>query len=82
MLLRSRTAGLTQNDSFDFPLTQTELGESMGLTNVHTNRVMQKLRQEGLISFGKKRMTIHDWERMQRLAHFDPVYLHYQNLPR
>lgn len=76
LLLRSRMAGLSYDGSFDFPLTQVELGESMGISHVHTNRVLQKLRQEGLISMEGRRVIIHDWKRMKAFAQFDPTYLH------
>jgi CRP-like cAMP-binding protein len=76
LLLRSRIAGLSHDDSFDFPLTQEELGESMGISQVHTNRVLQKLRREGLISLESRRVIIHDWERMKAFSQFDPTYLH------
>ncbi|MWJ26933.1 helix-turn-helix domain-containing protein [Halomonas sp. ZH2S] len=81
MLIRSRIAGCAENDSFEFPLTQAELGETMGLTSVHTNRVLQKLRQEGLVTLEKKRLTIHDWERLKTFSQFDPIYLHCQHMP-
>lgn len=76
LLLRSRMAGLSHDDSFDFPLTQVELGESMGISQVHTNRVLQKLRHEGLISMEGRRVVIHDWKRMKAFSQFDPTYLH------
>ncbi|CAM3903855.1 Crp/Fnr family transcriptional regulator [Vreelandella rituensis] len=82
MLIRLRIAGCAEDHSFEFPLTQAELGESMGLTPVHTNRVLRKLRQEGLVSLEKKRLTILDWERLKQFSQFDPIYLHCQNLPR
>ncbi|XKH58811.1 Crp/Fnr family transcriptional regulator [Halomonas sediminis] len=82
MLIRSQIAGCAEDNSFEFPLTQAELGESMGLTPVHTNRALQKLRHEGLVSLEKKRLTILDWERLKQFSQFDPIYLHCQNLPR
>ncbi|WP_415843750.1 helix-turn-helix domain-containing protein [Vreelandella rituensis] len=66
---------------FEFPLTQAELGESLGLTPVHTNYAYQKLRREGLVTLDKKRLTIHDWERLKTFSQFDPLYLNCQNLP-
>ncbi len=81
MLIRSRIAGRAEDGSFEFPLSQAELGETMGLTPVHTNRVIQKLRQEGLVSLDKKRLTIHDWERLKTFSQFDSIYLHCQNVP-
>ncbi|MWJ26651.1 helix-turn-helix domain-containing protein [Halomonas sp. ZH2S] len=82
MLIRSRIAGCAENESFEFPLSQAELGETMGLTEVHTNRALQKLRQKGLVSLEKKRLTILDWERLKQLSQFDPIYLHYQKQSR
>jgi CRP-like cAMP-binding protein len=76
MVLRTRMAGYAENDSIEFPLTQAELSESMGLTQVHTNRVLQKLRQEGLVKLEKKRLTILDWDRLKQFSQFDPIYLH------
>ena len=81
LLLRSRAAGLTQDNSFEFPITQAELGESMGLTEVHINRVLQRLRGEGLISIENKRMAILDWVRLKAFAQFNPNYLHCQIAP-
>lgn len=79
LLLRSRAAGLTHDNSFELPLTQEALGEAMGLTNVHINRVVQKMRKDGLIAFDKKRLIILDWEKMKAFSGFNPNYLHYQH---
>ncbi len=78
LLLRSRAAGLTQDNSFEFPLTQEALGEAMGLTNVHINRVVQQMRKDGFLTFENKNMVIRDWEKMKAFSGFKPNYLHYQ----
>ncbi|SFU36496.1 Crp/Fnr family transcriptional regulator [Halomonas korlensis] len=78
LLLRSRAAGLTQDNSFELPLTQAELGESMGITHVHINRVLRKLHRGNLIYLENKRMFILDWERLKEYTQFNPNYLHYQ----
>ncbi|BBI62031.1 hypothetical protein HSBAA_33370 [Vreelandella sulfidaeris] len=46
-------AGCAEDDDIEFPLTQAEISESMGLTQVHTNRVLQKLRHDGLVKLEK-----------------------------
>ncbi|SFU95356.1 Crp/Fnr family transcriptional regulator [Halomonas korlensis] len=79
LLLRSRAAGLTRDNSFELPLTQEALGEAMGLTNVHINRVVQQMRKDGLLEFEKKRLIICDWEKMKAFSGFKPNYLHYQH---
>ena len=61
---------------FEMPVTQEQLGDTMGLTAVHVNRVLQRMRAEGLITFKGRKLAIHDMEEMRRIADFDPMYLH------
>jgi CRP-like cAMP-binding protein len=76
LLLRLQTVGLATENDFDLPVTQDELADTLGLSAVHVNRVLQQLRQDGLISLEGKRLTIHDVERLKAFAGFDPSYLH------
>jgi CRP-like cAMP-binding protein len=76
MFVRLRAVGLTDGLSFDFPITQTELGDTTGLTTVHTNRMLQELRTEGLISLKERKVTILDLDRLVDLSMFNPNYLH------
>jgi CRP-like cAMP-binding protein len=78
MLLRSRAVGLADGDSFQMPLTQIQLSQTLGLSAVHMNRTIQKLRNGGVISFEGVRMTVLDWKRLTAEARFDPTYLHRQ----
>ena len=43
---------------------------------VHVNRILMQLRGHNLISFRSSQLIIHDWEGLQKAAHFDPRYLH------
>ena len=76
LFLRLESVGRTQDHSYELPITQTELADAFGLSAVHMNRVLQDLRGEELISWQSKTLVIHDWERLQQVAQFDPVYLH------
>ena len=76
MLLRSKAVGLSTDNSFELPLTQEELGDTMGLSGVHMNRTLQKLRSDGLITSQGKRLVINDLARLMEFADFDPIYLH------
>lgn len=77
MWVRMSQVGLVSDaGEFSLPLTQEQLGDTVGLTAVHVNRVLQRMRAEGLISLSSRRLTIHDAERMQEVAGFDPNYLH------
>jgi CRP-like cAMP-binding protein len=73
---RLEITGLITNNSFPLPLTQTELGEALGLSAVHVNRSLQQLRSEGLFTWQNQVVTILDWEALQRRAAFDSRYLH------
>jgi CRP-like cAMP-binding protein len=61
IFLKLQAVGLTKGTSFDFPITQSEIGDATGLSTVHVNRSVQKLRAEGLIVLEKGRCTITDW---------------------
>src|SRR5690348_13370326 len=72
---RLGVVGRTTEDGYDFPLTQRELSECLGLTVVHANRTLQELRRRGLIELENRRLTIRDRRGVEGLAEFDPAYL-------
>lgn len=74
--LRMLQVGLVTEGEFSLPLTQEQLGDTMGLTSVHVNRVLQRMRSEGLVTLSGKNLTIHDMDRLKKVANFDPKYLH------
>jgi CRP-like cAMP-binding protein len=82
LLLRLQTVGQASADGFEFPLTQEELGETLGVSTVHINRVLQELRANGLITLRNKHLTIHDVAALKEFAEFNPNYLHLKNGPR
>jgi CRP-like cAMP-binding protein len=73
---RMRAVGLTDGSSFELPVTQAELGDALGLSSVHVNRVMQELRRDDLIVSRGRHIAIGEWERLQAAGDFDPEYLH------
>jgi CRP-like cAMP-binding protein len=75
MYLRLVVPGPTPHWRFRLPLTQTELGDILGLSSVHVNRVIQDLRGRGLLTWQDQAVTINDWDRLAGLAEFDPTYL-------
>lgn len=74
--VRMRAVGLTTDGSFEFPLTQEELGDTKGLSVVHVNRSLKQLREAGLVTMRNERILIPDVERLKTFAGFDPAYLH------
>lgn len=82
LLVRLRIVGLATDTGYALPLTQADLADVTGLTSVHVNRMLKKLRDEDLLTFRGGMVTICDWERLQRVAEFDPTYLHLERRPR
>lgn len=74
--------GLAKNDTYEFPLTQQELGECLGLTAVHVNRTLQELRRRGLIEVENRRAKILDLKSLKSEGDFNPYYLYLEKRPR
>jgi CRP-like cAMP-binding protein len=73
---------LTDDHSYDLPLTQVELGEVLGLTSVHVNRTLQELRRMNLVALQGRRLEILDFPQLKRVAEFDSGYLYLEKRPR
>ena len=76
LLFRLRAVGMANGDSYELPITQGEIADTMGLSDVHMNRVIQRLRKEKLITLKSKNLVILDFERMKEFSDFDPNYMH------
>ena len=74
--LRMQSVGLTKGGSYQLPITQSVLGETMGLSPVHVNRALQSLRSTNLITFKAGELVINDIPRLQAMCEFNPNYLH------
>src|SRR3954470_6152041 len=74
--MRLRSVGLTNGSACEMPFTQADLADAVGISTVHTNRVLQELRAAGLISLRPRSLTVEDWEGLKEAGEFDPSYLH------
>ena len=81
VLTRLRTTGATTGPSFEFPMTQIDLGEATGLTPVHVNRVLQQMRSAGLVELRGRMLTLLDVAALRNMAMFSPDYLHLDDEP-
>lgn len=73
---RMDAVGLVANGGFNLPITQEEIGDTLGISTVHTNRVLQQMRSDGRITFGSGRLVIHDIEEFSEFGDFTPNYLY------
>ena len=74
--VRSRALHLIEESRFELAMTQAELGDALGLSTVHVNRVLQDLRRDNLIIWRGKSILIQDWERLRLAGDFEAGYLH------
>jgi CRP-like cAMP-binding protein len=82
MYARLEAAGLANDHRFDLNLTQQQLAEVIGISSVHANRSIQKLRQLGMISWTDSEVRLLKAEALKDFASFDPVYLSLSVEPR
>ena len=75
MEARLATVGLAGPEGFEFPLTQNELADCLGLSAVHANRTLMELRRLKLISWTSRQVRFIDREGLVQAAEFDPTYL-------
>lgn len=75
VLLRLQAVGLADATSFEMPMTQEMLADSLGLSLQHVNRMIRNLREEGLASVEEHKVVIQDFDSMVRLAGFEATYL-------
>ena len=75
LVWRHAAVGLTDGDTIQLPLTQTELGDALGLTPVHVNRVLKEFRGLGLIAVERRKLSLLDMARLQEVAGFNQDYL-------
>jgi CRP-like cAMP-binding protein len=80
--VRLGIAGLSDGARFALPLTQTDIADATGLTPVHVNRMLKRLRDEQLVTFRGGEVTIHDRDRLRLVAEFSDDYLYLERRPR
>lgn len=76
LYVRARNVGIVEKCRLELPLTQEVLGDALGLTAVHVNRVLRKLRLAGVMKLTAGSLIISDINKLIDVAGFDDNYLH------
>lgn len=74
--LRMREAGFESDAGYEFPMTQEQLGDAVGLTSVHVNRTLKALAANGIVQRNKGFLTFSDWKQIRAIGDFSALYLH------
>ena len=65
---RERHRGLVKGDIFDFPPTQANIADCLGLTPVHVNRVLADLRKRDILEIKDRTLRIFNERELRRIA--------------
>lgn len=57
--------------SIDMPLTQEHIGDALGLTAVHVNRMLRELRERNLVRVASQTLTVVNPDGLAEIAGFD-----------
>ena len=74
--VRLESLGLGDRSSFQFPMTQEQLADVVGLTPVHVNRSLKRLEADGLLARTTRYVAVADWASLKKAGDFDEAYLH------
>ena len=80
-VVRLAAVGLGQiGKPMSFQITQTDIADATGLSLVHVNKTLRKLKEEGLIGRNPSTLEIVNWHGLKEAAGFDPGYLHFKSV--
>jgi CRP-like cAMP-binding protein len=72
---RLESVGRASPSAFELPFSQEVLGDVVGLSGPHLNRMVGRLRADGLIILTERRVEFPDLPAIRQLCHFQPVEL-------
>jgi CRP-like cAMP-binding protein len=75
VFLRAEQRGMTEGESCPFPINQAELGDALGLSTVHVSRMVQELRERGVATVARGRLTIPDRAALAEMCKFQDRFL-------
>ncbi|MGB8090261.1 MAG: Crp/Fnr family transcriptional regulator, partial [Pseudolabrys sp.] len=76
LFYRASASGIAEGNSCAAPLSQTQIGEALGMAIVTVNRTLQGLRRTRSMEFRGGVLTVKDWKRLAAAGDFGPEYLH------
>lgn len=65
---RLTALGLNENDQVPLPYRQQDVADAMGLSLVHTNKTLAKLRAKGVVTWSDDTLTVHRPDELAQLG--------------
>ena len=79
---RLRQIGHNVNRALRTPFTQSDLADMCGVSAIHANRAVARLRELGLAEIRRGDLYTSDWKALEAYAGFDPAYLYGEEMSR
>ncbi len=77
LFLRLKMVGLAEDGLCRFPLTQSDIGDALGMTQPHVSRTIKDLNATGVATIQSGTLRVNDLDGLRALALFNPNYLHH-----
>jgi CRP/FNR family transcriptional regulator, anaerobic regulatory protein len=71
LFTRAQHLGLADGNALNFPLTQQHVADTLGMSLVHTNKTLQRLRRSNVVRWDRTHLHIVDLSALRRVAHYD-----------
>lgn len=72
---RLKAIQIADNRTFELPLSQEVIADSLGLSTPHVNRILRRLRTDGLLTIDGHKVTLNNLEELLKLGSFQSPYL-------
>lgn len=72
---RCEQSGAGSSDHYVFPFTQRDLGDALGLTSIHINRLLRTLRDGNMLRFQHRTVELLNRQGLAEMVSFDASYL-------
>jgi CRP-like cAMP-binding protein len=77
LFVRLKTVGLCEGNRCDFPLTQVDIADALGMTQPHVSRTITQLNKTGVATLRRGRLEVKNLGQLKKLAVFNSNYLHH-----
>jgi CRP-like cAMP-binding protein len=82
LLKRLEVVALAHDNRYELPVSQEILADTLGLSLVHANRTLRRLRERGLIDLDGQTIFLRNVRVLRDIADFDELYLHLRRMPK
>jgi CRP-like cAMP-binding protein len=77
LFLRLKTVGMCAGNRCEFPLTQVDIADALGMTQPHVSRTISELNKTGVATLRRGMLEVTDLSKLKKLAVFNSNYLHH-----